>query len=98
MNLAVGVIIGGAFGKIVESIVGDIIMPIIGPGRGKKVRAVRAYGSFLTIVVNFLIMAFFVFMLVRWVSSLMPAKVEAPAGPTEVDLLKDIRAALVNRR
>ena len=120
MGLAVGVIIGGAFGKIVESIVGDLIMPVIGKVIGnadfnnffvplagqttavladaKKLGPVLAYGSFLSILVNFLILAFCVFMLVKWVASIMPAPAPAPAGPSEKDYLKEIRDALVKGR
>ncbi|MGL4973653.1 MAG: large conductance mechanosensitive channel protein MscL, partial [Bosea sp. (in: a-proteobacteria)] len=88
VDLAIGVIIGGAFGKIVESMVGDIIMPIVGAIFGgldfsnyflglakavnspvladaKKQGAVLAYGSFMTIVVNFIIIAFILFMVVK---------------------------------
>ena len=100
MDLAVGVIIGGAFGKIVDSLVNDIIMPIVGriignvdfsnfflPLSGqadktldaaKKTGAVLAYGNFLTILINFIILAFIIFMLVKQMNRL---KKEAPAAP-----------------
>ncbi|MFY7974273.1 MAG: large conductance mechanosensitive channel protein MscL, partial [Rubrivivax sp.] len=88
MDLAVGVIIGGAFGKIVDSVVGDLIMPIVskifggldftnyyiglaGQAAGltlveaKKLGAVFAYGSFITILLNFIILAFIVFLMVK---------------------------------
>jgi large conductance mechanosensitive channel len=117
MDLAVGVIIGGAFGKIVDSLVNDMIMPVIGKVVGnvdfnnmfvalsgqsapalaeaKKLGPVFAYGSFLTILINFLLLAFCVFMLVK----AMPKKAPAPPpGPSEVDLLKEIRDALVKSR
>ena len=98
MDLAVGVIIGGAFGKIVDSLVGDLIMPVVGLVLGKvdfanlfvslngttyatladakKAAApVLAYGSFINVVVNFLILAFVIFILVKQVNKMMP---EAP--------------------
>jgi large conductance mechanosensitive channel len=118
-DLAVGVIIGGAFGKIVDSIVNDLIMPIVGGLTGgldfnnyfvglganvtatsiaaaKEQGAVFAYGSFITVLINFLIIAFILFQLVK-VSNRMK-KAEPPAPPaaattTEV-LLKEIRDAL----
>ena len=119
MDLAVGVIIGGAFGKIVDSLVGDLMMPVLGKITGgidfsnlfvplagqagtaldaaKKAGPVFAYGSFLTVVVNFIMLAFCVFMLVK----ALPKKEEAtapPPGPSEVDLLKEIRDALTKGR
>ena len=122
MDLAVGVIIGAAFGKIVESIVNDLIMPIVGAVFGgfdfsnlfialKTVPAgvamtlaevkkagvpVFAYGNFLTILLNFLILAFIVFILVKQLNRL---KKEAPpaapaATPEDVMLLREIRDSL----
>jgi len=119
MDLAVGVIIGGAFGKIVDSMVNDLIMPIIGAVIGNidfsslfvvlgKVPAgtamgladlkkagvpVFAYGNFLTIAVNFAILAFIIFMLVKQMNRM---KKEAPAAapaptPEDVLLLREIR-------
>jgi large conductance mechanosensitive channel len=102
VDLAVGVIIGGAFGKIVDSMVGDIIMPLVSgifgkvdftnlylvlsgvaaPGAGladaKKTAVVLGYGNFLTIAINFVILAFAIFMMVKALNS---AKKEAPAEP-----------------
>ena len=119
MDLAVGVIIGGAFGKIVDSIVGDLIMPIVGKVLGgldfssyylplagqptglalaeaKKLGAVFAYGNFVTILVNFIILAFIIFMMVKQINRLKkdePAPApEAP--PEEVQLLREIRDSL----
>ncbi len=119
MGLAVGVIIGAAFGKIVSSLTDDVLMPFIGwitgggvnfsdkyavLAGGDKVTDgmslaaakaaganVMAWGSFITAIINFIILAFVVFMLVRQASKLinMPA-----AGPTEVDLLTEIRDSL----
>jgi large conductance mechanosensitive channel len=118
MDLAVGVIIGGAFGKIVDSIVGDLIMPVVGKIFGgldfnnyfiplagqtatnlvdaKKAGAVFAYGSFITIVINFAILAFIIFLMVKQMNRL---KREAPpaapaATPEDVLLLREIRDSL----
>ncbi len=119
MDLAVGVIIGAAFGKIVDSIVNDLIMPIIGAifggfdfsnmfvalatvpeGVAMTLAEVRkagvpvfAYGNFLTILLNFIILAFIVFMLVKQMNRL---KKEAPppapaATPEDIVLLREIR-------
>jgi len=125
IDLAVGIIIGGAFGKIVESLVQDIIMPIVGkifggldfanyywPLNGqahnltlveaKKAGAVFAYGNFLTILINFLILAFIIFQMVRAINkardlALHPQADEAAAPapiPEDVLLLREIRDAL----
>ena len=119
IDLAVGVIIGGAFGKIVDSIVGDLIMPIVGKLFGgldfssyyvplagqasglaleeaKKAGAVFAYGNFITILVNFILLAFIIFMMVKQINRL---KKEEPAPapeapPEEVQLLREIRDSL----
>ncbi len=121
MDLAVGVIIGGAFGKIVDSMVGDLIMPIVGKIFGgldfsnyyiqlsgapaatlieaKKAGAVFAYGNFITIMINFIILAFIIFMMVKQMNRMKreaPVAPPAPPAPTpeEVLLLRDIRDAL----
>jgi large conductance mechanosensitive channel len=121
MDLAVGVIIGGAFGKIVDSIVGDLIMPIVGKIFGgldfnnyfvalagqtatnladaKKAGAVFAYGSFITIVLNFAILAFIIFLMVKQMNRLKREAPPAPAAPPaptpeDVVLLREIRDAL----
>ena len=126
MDLAVGVIIGGAFGKIVESVVADLIMPIVAlimggkldfsnmfivlgtvpPGTVQTLDSLKkagvpvlAYGSFLTIAVNFIILAFIIFMLIKQVNRLRaPVPVaEAPAEPAipeDVLLLREIRDSL----
>lgn len=118
LDLAVGVIIGAAFGKIVTSLTDDLIMPVVGrifggldfsskymvlsgdvaPGTpldaARKAGAnVLAYGSFVTAVINFLIMAFVIFQIVRAANKAMPPAA-APAGPSEVDLLTEIRDSL----
>ena len=122
MDLAVGVIIGAAFGKIVDSIVKDLIMPVVGAvfggfdfsnlfiplsevpaGVAMTLTAVKeanvpvfAYGSFLTILINFLILAFIVFMIVKQLNRLKKeAPPAAPAAPPEdVVLLREIRDSL----
>ncbi len=115
MDLAVGVIIGGAFGKIVDSIVGDLIMPVIGKIFGgldfnnyfialsgqtattlveaKKAGAVFAYGSFITILLNFIILAFIIFLMVKQMNRLKREAPAAPPAPTPEDvlLLREIR-------
>jgi large conductance mechanosensitive channel len=121
VDLAVGVIVGAAFSKIVDSLVQDIIMPPIGkliggldfanyyvPLNGqasnlslveaKKLGAVLAYGNFLTILLNFIILAFIIFQMVRVLQKARkaePAPTETPA-PTAEDilLLREIRDAL----
>jgi large conductance mechanosensitive channel len=121
MDLAVGVIIGGAFGKIVDSVVGDLIMPIVGRIFGgldfnnyfialsgqtattlveaRKAGAVFAYGSFLTVAINFIILAFIIFLMVKQMNRLKreaPAAPPPPPPPTPEDvlLLREIRDAL----
>ena len=121
MDLAVGVIIGGALGKIVDSLVGDLIMPIVGKIFGgldfnnyfialsgqtqatlveaKKAGAVFAYGSFLTIAINFIILAFIIFLMVKQMNRMKreaPPAPPAPPAPTPEDvvLLREIRDAL----
>ena len=126
VDLAVGVIIGGAFGKIVDSVVGDLIMPIVGrvvgkldfsnlywvlgdnPGNlatladlKKAGVPVLAYGSFITVAVNFLILAFIIFMMVKQINRLKRAEPDAAAAPAEppppaedIVLLREIRDAL----
>ena len=122
-DLAVGVIIGAAFGKIIDSLVADIIMPIIGSFgsvdfsnvflglnktvtspvlvEAKKQGAVLAYGNFLTIVINFLIVAFVLFMIVRQMNAMKKQAVAAPAAPPapprEEVLLEQIRDLLAKR-
>ncbi|MDO8699544.1 MAG: large conductance mechanosensitive channel protein MscL [Rhodoferax sp.] len=124
MDLAVGVIIGGAFGKIVDSIVGDLIMPAIGAIVGKldfsnlfivlrpapegtvmTLDALKkagvpvfAYGNFITVAVNFAILAFIIFMMVKQINRLKKAAPPPPAAPAvtaeEVLLLREIRDSL----
>ena len=121
IDLAVGVIIGGAFGKIVDSLVGDLIMPIVGKIFGgldfsnyfiplagqtttvladaKKAGAVFAYGNFITVAINFMILAFIIFMMVKQINRLKKAEPPAPPAPPaptpeDVLLLREIRDAL----
>ncbi|UVW28951.1 large conductance mechanosensitive channel protein MscL [Massilia sp. H6] len=118
VDLAVGVIIGGAFGRIVDSLVKDIIMPPIGAllggldfanyyvplnGQGtslplleaQKAGAVLAYGNFLTILLNFILLAFVIFQMVRMVNRLRkPVVPPTVAEAEEIRLLREIRDAL----
>ncbi|RKW05503.1 MAG: large conductance mechanosensitive channel protein MscL [Capnocytophaga sp.] len=106
VDLAIGVIIGGAFGAIVSSLVGDVITPLLLTPAFKATGAENlqdlvwngvAYGKFLAAVINFLCVAFVLFMLVKGINSLKkkeePAP-EAPAGPTQEELLAEIRDLL----
>lgn len=119
LDLAVGVLIGAAFGKIITSLTDDVIMPFISLitgggvdfsskyivlGSAEKITAgmslvaakaaganVLAYGSFITAAINFLILAFVIFMIVRQANKIMPPPA---AGPSDVDLLTEIRDEL----
>ena len=123
VDLAIGVIIGAAFGKIVDALINDIIMPIIGiPGRAdfknfffglssavnatdlelaRKQGGVLAYGDFITVIINFLIVAFALFLVVKGINAMQkpPPAAAAPTAPPppseEVKLLTQIRDALV---
>ncbi|CAN5232956.1 large conductance mechanosensitive channel protein MscL [soil metagenome] len=129
MDLAVGVIIGAAFGKIVDSIVKDLIMPIVGrifggldfsnyfimlgspppdykgamtyDALGKAGVPLFAYGNFLTVLVNFIILAFIIFLMIQQVNRLKrnepvvaPAPAPVPVTPEDVILLREIRDSL----
>ncbi len=128
VDLAVAVIIGGAFSLIVKSLVDDIIMPIVGAIFGgmdfsnlfiplsskvtattlveaKKQGAVLAYGNFITVTVNFLIIAFVIFLLVKALNKAQEMrkkkeeeKAEPPAPPKEVVLLEEIRDLLAQKK
>ena len=117
MDLAVGVTIGGAFGKIVDSVIADLIMPLVGMVTGgldfsnrfiplagqtattlveaKKAGAVFAYGNFITVAINFAILAFIIFLMIKQMNRL---KREAPpvaaTTPEDVMLLREIRDSL----
>lgn len=125
MDLAVGVIIGGAFGLIVSSLVDDIIMPVVGAIFGgfdfsdffiplspevtaqtlqaaRQQGAVLAYGSFITVLINFLILAWIIFLMVKAVNEmrrrLEKEKVaEVEAAPADVQLLTEIRDLLAKK-
>jgi large conductance mechanosensitive channel len=124
VDLAVGVIIGGAFGKIVDSVVGDLIMPLIGAVVGKldfsnlyiilgnipagtenTLAALKkagvpvfAYGNFITVAVNFAILAFVIFQMIKQINRLKneapAAEVTAPVTAEDVLLLREIRDSL----
>lgn len=122
MDLAIGVIIGAAFSRIVDSIVNDLIMPLVGKVVGdidfsnlylplsddvptglaleeaRKLGAVFAWGNFITVLLNFIILAFIIFMLIRAMNRLMRKKAAAPAVPPaptkEEVLLTEMRDAL----
>lgn len=113
MDMAVGVIIGGAFGKIVSSLVDDILMPLVGMitgnvdftalsyqiGEGEGA-AVLKYGTFIQNTVDFLIVAFCIFLMLKGINKFNRKKKEpapepeAPAGPTQEELLAEIRDLL----
>jgi large conductance mechanosensitive channel len=125
MDLAIGVIIGGAFGLIVSSLVADLIMPIVGAIFGgfdfsnyflplssnvtatsleeaRKQGAVFAWGNFLTVLINFLILAWIIFLMIKGVNSMRrrlvaekPVEPEAP--PADIALLTEIRDLLAKR-
>jgi large conductance mechanosensitive channel len=120
VDLAVGVIIGGAFGKIVDSLVGDVIMPVLGKlvggldfsnyfiplagqtattlAEAKKAGAVLAYGSFLSVLLNFILLAFVIFLMIKQINRLKRAEAAplpaAPQTPEDVLLLREIRDSL----
>ncbi len=124
IDLAVGVIIGGAFGKIVDSVVADLIMPLVGmvfgkldfsnlfvvlgsvpPGTATTLDALKkagvpvfAYGNFITVAVNFIILAFIIFMMVKQINRLKreapPAPAPEPVTPEDIVLLREIRDSL----
>ena len=124
MDMAVGVIIGGAFGKIVTSLVSDVLMPLIGKltgginftdlfvnlGEGsyktlaeakEAGAAVFAYGQFIQNIIDFLIVALCIFLMIKGMNKLSrkkeepaPAEPEAPKGPTQEELLAEIRDLL----
>lgn len=120
IDMAVGIIIGGAFGIIVTSLIDDLIMPIIGALIGKpdfssmywvirgsvpdgstleEARAIAdasvfAYGNFITVLINFLLLAFVVFLLVRSINKMRKADAETPEPTKEETLLGEIRDLL----
>lgn len=121
MDLAVGVIIGGAFGKIVDSMVNDLIMPVVGAifgnldfssmfavlgkvpeGTARNLADLKkagvpvfAYGNFITIAVNFTILAFIIFLMVKQMNKMIKTQAAAPTAPPEdIVLLREIRDSL----
>ena len=125
IDLAVGVIIGGAFGKIVGSLVEDVIMPVVGrlvgnldfsnlfivlghvpDGTGTTLAELKkagvpvlAYGNFITVALNFLILAFAIFLMVKQINRLKRTEPEAapaepPPVPEDITLLREIRDSL----
>ena len=122
MDLAVGVIIGAAFGKIVDSVVNDLVMPVVGrvlgnvdfsnlfialreipPGVPQTLEAVKkagvpvlAWGNFVTIALNFAILAFIIFLMVKQINRLKREEPPAapPATPEDIQLLREIRDSL----
>lgn len=124
MDMAIGVIIGGAFGKIIDSLVKDVIMPLITVITGGGVDFtqkffvlgdnpnnltsldeltkagvnVLTYGNFITIFLNFLILAWVVFLLVKFLNKIRkPVEEEAAATPEDIELLREIRDELKKR-
>ena len=119
VDLAVGVVIGGAFGKVVSSLVGDVIMPAVGKATGgidfskmayvlqeasknadgTVIPAVAInYGIFINTIIDFLIVAFAIFMVVKAMNSMKKQEAAAPAAPPEdVVLLREIRDSLARR-
>jgi large conductance mechanosensitive channel len=126
VDLAVGVIIGGAFGKIVDSLVNDIVMPVISSLLGGKIDftnlfivlgsvpdgvprtfdalkkagiPIFAYGNFITIAINFILLAFVIFQMVKVVNRIRSAEAPPPAvTPEDVLLLREIRDSLQNKK
>ena len=124
MDLAVGVIIGGAFGKIVDSVVKDLIMPLVSalmggqldfsglfivlgnvpPGTAMTLDALKkaqvpvfAYGNFITILTNFAMLAFIIFIMIKQINRLKrstPAPAPEPVTPEDILLLREIRDSL----
>ena len=125
VDLAVGIIIGGAFGKIVDSLVNDIVMPVISSLLGGKIDftnlfivlgnvpdgiprtfdalkkagiPIFAYGNFITIAINFFLLAFVIFQMVKVVNRIRSAEAPPPAvTPEDIILLREIRDSLQNK-
>jgi len=125
VDLAIGVIIGAAFGRLVDSLVKDLIMPVVGrifggldfsnwffvlgsppPGYSgpmtydaltKAGVPLFAYGNFVTVTINFLILAFIVFLMVRQINALKRTHASSPPPPEQIELLREIRDALTKR-
>jgi large conductance mechanosensitive channel len=126
VDLAVGIMIGGAFGKIVDSLVNDIVMPVISSLLGGKIDftnlfivlgnvpdgiprtfdalkkagiPIFAYGNFITIAINFILLAFVIFQMVKVVNRIRSAEAPPPAvTPEDIILLREIRDSLQNKK
>lgn len=125
IDLAVGIIIGAAFGKIVDSLVNDVIMPVLGkvtggldfsnmffalapipegnPGTYAALKTagvpMLAYGNFITIVINFIILAFIIFLMVKQMNKIKKSAPPTPAAtPEDIMLLREIRDSLKNKQ
>jgi large conductance mechanosensitive channel len=126
VDLAVGIIIGGAFGKIVDSLVNDIVMPVISSLLGGKIDftnlfivlgnvpdgvprtfdalkkagiPIFAYGNFITISINFILLAFVIFQMVKMVNRIRSAEAPPPAAtPEDIILLREIRDSLQKKK
>jgi large conductance mechanosensitive channel len=126
VDLAVGIIIGGAFGKIVDSLVNDIVMPVISSLLGGKIDftnlfivlsnvpegvprtfdalkkagiPIFAYGNFITISINFILLAFVIFQMVKMVNRIRAAEAPPPTvTPEDIILLREIRDSLQNKK
>ena len=121
IDMAIGIVIGGAFGKIVTSLVNDLLMPCIGALIGGfdftnlkvvlskavmdgdtvvKPAVAVTWGNFLQVIFDFLIIALCIFLMIKAMNKLMPKKEEpeAPAGPTQEELLADIRDLLKEKK
>jgi large conductance mechanosensitive channel len=126
VDLAVGIIIGGAFGKIVDSLVNDIVMPVISSLFGGKIDftnlfivlgnvpdgvprtfdalkkagiPIFAYGNFITISINFILLAFVIFQMVKVVNRIRSAEAPPPAvTPEDIILLREIRDSLQSKK
>lgn len=117
VDLAVGVIIGAAFGRIIDSVIADLVMPVIGNAIGnvdfsnlyislsgqpanlalaeaRKFGAVLAWGNFITILLNFIILAFIVFLIVKQINRLKRERPRPDVVPEDVLLLREIRDSL----
>lgn len=117
IDMAVGIIIGAAFGKVVASLVGDVLMPPLGllvgsvnftdlaltlkDAVGEQPAVILKYGSFIQTIIDFIIVAFAIFMMVKWINKLKRQKEEAPAAPAappaQEVLLREIRDILKQR-
>ena len=119
VDMAIGIVIGGAFGTIIKSLVADVIMPIVSgifklpdfsnlfvvlKGTGETFTSVDAareagasvlaYGNFINALIAFLLLAWALFIIIKGINHLKKKEEEAPKGPTEVDILTEIRDAL----